>query len=94
METNNQQEELEELTVEELLARKKEMKQYFEEAVPYLEAQHKYEKMLSEISEFKFKRFQFDTQLTMHMYQLQHPEGLDKEASTQTPPIKKTFKKR
>ena len=79
MENTNQQQEMENLTPEQLAARKDEMKQFFEEAVPFLEAQHKYEKLLAEISEFKYKRFQYDTQYSMQMYQMQHPEEFETE---------------
>jgi threonyl-tRNA synthetase len=65
---------MEEMTPEQLAARKLEMKEFFEEAVPFLEAQHKYEKLLAEISEYKFKRFQYDMQHASAMYQMQHPE--------------------
>ena len=74
----NQQEERE-MTPEELVARKEEMKAFFEEAIPYLEAQHKYEKLLSEISEYKFKRLQYDMQHAGMMYQMQHPEEMESE---------------
>lgn len=73
METN-QQVDTENMTPEELIAKKNQMKEYFEEALPFLSAQHQYEKMLSEISEYKYKRFHWDTQLTMAMYQMNNPE--------------------
>jgi hypothetical protein len=79
MESNNQQEPEEQLTAEQLKQKKDEMKAYFEEALPYLEAQHKYEKLLEGISEAKFKRFQWDTQLSMSMYQMNHPEEFETE---------------
>jgi hypothetical protein len=79
MENNNQQQPEEQLTPEQLKQRKEEMKAYFEEAIPYLEAQAKYESLLANISESKFKRFQWDTQLSMAMYQMQHPEETDTE---------------
>lgn len=63
-----------ELSAEELVARKEEMKQFFEEAVPFLEAQHKYEKLIAEISEFKYRRLHFDTQAMSLMYQMNNPE--------------------
>ena len=84
MEENNQQHPEEQLTAEQLKARKEEMKAYFEEALPYLEAQHKYEKLLEGISEAKFKRFQWDTQLSMSMYQMQHPEEFETEERYKT----------
>jgi threonyl-tRNA synthetase len=73
------QQEMEQMTPEELAARKLEMKEFFEEAVPFLEAQHKYEKLLAEISEYKFKRFQYDMQHASAMYQMQHPEEQESE---------------
>jgi len=73
------QQEMEEMTPEQLAARKQEMKEFFEEAVPFLEAQHKYEKLLAEISEYKFKRFQYDMQHASAMYQMQHPEEQESE---------------
>jgi hypothetical protein len=79
MENNNQQEELEQLTPEQLAQRKEEMKAYFDEAIPYLESQVKYEKLLMDIAESKFKKFQWDTQLSMAMYQMQHPEEFETE---------------
>lgn len=45
-----------ELTQEELKARKEEMKQFYDESLPYLESQAKYEKFLTEIEEARFKR--------------------------------------
>lgn len=90
MENNNQQENVDQLTPEELVARKEEMKAYFEEALPYLEAQHKYEKLLEGISEAKFKRFQWDTQLSMAMYQMQHPEESETDERYETEAPTKT----
>lgn len=45
-----------ELTQEELQARKEEMKKFYDESLPYLESQSKYEKYLTEIEEARFKR--------------------------------------
>jgi hypothetical protein len=52
---SNQPEE-QELTQEELTARKEEMKKFYEDSIPYLEAQAKYEKLLTDIDEARFKR--------------------------------------
>lgn len=46
----------EELTPEQLEARRDEMKQFYENSLPYLEAQAKYEKLLTEVEEARFKR--------------------------------------
>lgn len=80
-----------ELSAEELMARKEEMKQFFEEAVPFLEAQHKYEKLVAEISEFKYRRLHFDTQAMSLMYQMQNPE--EKEEKEEEPKSEKKLKK-
>lgn len=60
----NQQQE-EQLSHEELMARKEEMKKFYEESVPYLEAQCKYEKLLTDIEEARFKRASFQYQFAM-----------------------------
>lgn len=99
MENNNQQEELEQLTAEQLVERKLEMKAYFDDAIPYLESQVKYEKLLMDIAESKFKKFQWDAQLSMAMYQMQHPEEheteerYETEAAPQEDPKKRKLKK-
>ena len=97
MENNNQQEEMEQLTPEQLAARKEEMKGFFDESIPYLESQLKYEKLLAEISEYKFKRFQYDTQLSMAMYQMQNPEQFkedeEPEVKEQAPVKERKLKK-
>jgi hypothetical protein len=41
----NKQEQMENLSPEQLAARKEEMKQFFEDALPYLKAQAEYEKL-------------------------------------------------
>ena len=56
-----------ELTPEELDARKKDMLKFYNESMPYLEAQLSYEKRLMEIDEVRFKRFQISMQSAMMM---------------------------
>ena len=88
----NQQEQMENLSPEELIKRKEEMKQFFEEAVPFLEAQHKYEKLVAEISEFKYRRLYFDTQAMSLMYQMQNGPEQEQEAE-KTEESKRKLKK-
>jgi hypothetical protein len=91
---DNQQEQMENLSPEELVKRKEEMKQFFEEAVPFLEAQHKYEKLVAEISEFKYRRLHFDTQAMSLMYQMQNgPESEQEQESEKTEESKRKLKK-
>lgn len=74
----NQQEQ-ENLSPEQLAARKEEMKKFFEDALPYLKAQAEYEKLLADISENKLKRLQYDHQYAVSMYQINNPEPLDED---------------
>lgn len=75
----NQQEQMENLSPDQLAERKEEMKKYFEDALPYLKAQAEYEKLLADISENKFKRLQYDHQYAVTMYQINNPEPLDED---------------
>jgi hypothetical protein len=78
----NQQPE-QELSHEELMARKEEMKQFYDESVPYLESQAKYEKLLTDIEEARFKRAQFQYQFAMMMSQSQGQELEEEEEQIQ-----------
>ena len=69
----NQQETL---TEEELKSRKDEMLKFYEESMPYLKAQHEYEKMLSDIEEQRFRRANYQMQFAMMM---QAPEMEEEE---------------
>ena len=46
----------EELSPEQLEARRDEMKQFYEKSIPYLEAQAKYEKLLTEVEQARYQR--------------------------------------
>jgi hypothetical protein len=59
----------ENLSPEELAAKKEEMLEFYKESMPYLEAQLAYEKMLSEIDETRLKR----TQIQMAYAQMMAP---------------------
>jgi len=61
----NQQER--EFTAEELAAQKEQMLQFYTESVPYLEAQLKYETLLMQIDEARFKRNSIQMQWAMMM---------------------------
>ncbi len=63
----------ENLSPEELTAKKEEMLQFYKESMPYLEAQFQYEKMLSEIDEMRLKR----TQIQMAYAQMMAPPEED-----------------
>lgn len=71
-----------ELTHEELQARKEEMLQFYTESIPYLEAQYKHEELLMKIDEARLKRAQFQIQYAMMMNPPQEsdsPEELREE---------------
>jgi len=68
-----------ELTQEELKARKEEMKQFYDESLPYLESQAKYEKFLTEIEEARFKRATIQIQWANIMAAQQEQDTADRE---------------
>jgi len=78
----NQQEQ--ELSHEELIARKEEMKQFYTESLPYLEAQLTYEKLLTDIEETRFKRASFQYQFAM-MTQQPNAEQEENDLETKAP---------
>jgi hypothetical protein len=88
----NQQPE-QELSHEELMARKEEMKQFYDESVPYLESQAKYEKLLTDIEEARFKRAQFQYQFAMMMSQSQEPDSEDELEETPSQAKERKLKK-
>ena len=57
----------ENLSAEELALKKEEMLKFYEESMPYLDSQLKYEKMLCDIDEMRFKRSQIQMQYAMMM---------------------------
>ena len=68
----------EELSPEQLEARRDEMKQFYEKSLPYLEAQAKYEKLLTEVEEARYKRATMQFQYANIMAAAQGPD-LDDE---------------
>lgn len=74
----NQQEK--EFTAEDLAAQKEQMLQFYTESVPYLEAQLKYETLLMQIDEARFKRNNVQMQWAM-MMQAQQEAELSEEGS-------------
>ena len=72
----------EQMSSEELAQRKEEMKSFYDESAPYLESQAKYERLLTEIEESRFKRASFQYQYAMMM--AQQPENPNDENETPT----------
>lgn len=77
------QQEFEQLTEEQLKERKDEMLSFYQESMPYLEAQLSYEKTLTEIEEQRFKRATYQMQWAMMM---QNPESEMPENSPEEEP--------
>lgn len=70
------------MSPEELNARKEEMRQFYEESIPYLSAQCQHEEFLSKIAEARFKRMHYEIQLAMLM---QGPEKEQNNADQEKP---------
>lgn len=71
MENINQQEQEQELTPEQLTERKEQMLSFYTESLPYLEAQLKYESLLTSIDETRFKRTNIQMQYAMMASEMQ-----------------------
>lgn len=69
------------LSAEQLAERKEQMLNFYTESILYLEAQYKYEKLLTDIDCERLKRAQYSMQYAMMMQQGQEKpeESLDKE---------------
>jgi hypothetical protein len=78
----------EELSPEELEARRDEMKEFYEKSIPYLEAQSKYEALLTEVEEARFKRANMQVQYANMMAMAQGPE-MDMDEEEQVQPVPK-----
>jgi hypothetical protein len=77
----------EELSPEQLEARREEMKEFYERSVPYLEAQAKYEKLLTEVEEARYKRATMQLQYATMMAATQ--PDLEEDDNEQDVPVQK-----
>lgn len=87
----------ENLSAEELDQRKEEMKEFYDSSIPYLESQLKYEVLLTDVEEARFKRANFAYQWQMLMANTQPPEESDKDVdkpAQDKKPIKRSKLKR
>jgi hypothetical protein len=85
MENQHQEEQL---TAEQLEARRLEMKAFYESSIPYLESQAKYEKLLTEVEESRYKRATMQFQYA-NMMAAQHEieqEELENEPTAEKAP--------
>jgi hypothetical protein len=74
----------EQLSAEQLEARREEMKQFYESSVPYLEAQAKYERLLTEVEEARYKRATMQLQYATMMAATQPSENDENEPTIST----------
>lgn len=79
-------ENTENLSPEELIAKKEEMLKFYKDSMPYLQAQFDYEELLSQIDEMRLKR----TQIQMAYAQMMAPP----EEEDSMPQPEKTSKER
>ena len=82
----------ENLSPEELAAKKEEMLTFYKESMPYLEAQFNYEKMLSEIDEMRLKRTHIQMQYAQMMAPPEEEENPSMEAPMPKPSKKRKLK--
>jgi hypothetical protein len=80
--------ENQQLTPEQMEEKKKEMMQFYEESMSYLDAQYKYEKVLADIDEVRLKRTQIQMQFAMLAQQSQELEEDEEEFKAPVKPIK------
>lgn len=64
----------EQLSPEQLEARRDEMKHFYEKSIPYLEAQAKYEKLLTEVEQARYQRATMQFQYANMMAAAQGPD--------------------
>lgn len=84
--------ENQQLTPEQMEEKKKEMMAFYEESMPYLEAQFKYEKILADIDEVRLKRTQIQMQFAMLAQQNPEMEEDEEEYEAPVKPIKEEAK--
>ncbi len=85
------EQEMEQMSPEDLAKKKKEMLDFYTESIPYLDAQHKYEETLMKLDEVRFKRAQIQMQFAMMM---NPPEEMEDEPQPEPQSKKRTLKKK
>jgi len=86
------EQEMEQMSPEDLAKKKKEMLDFYTESIPYLDAQHKYEETLMKLDEVRFKRAQIQMQFAMMMNPPE--EMMEEESQAKSQPKKRTLKKK
>ena len=86
------EQEMEQMSPEDLAKKKKEMLDFYTESIPYLDAQHKYEETLMKLDEVRFKRAQIQMQFAMMMNPPE--EMMEEEPQAKSQPKKRTLKKK
>ncbi len=86
------EQEMEQMSPEDLAKKKKEMLDFYTESIPYLDAQHKYEETLMKLDEVRFKRAQIQMQFAMMMNPPE--EMMEEEPQANSQSKKRTLKKK
>lgn len=89
----NEQVEERELSQEELAARKEEMLRFYQESMPYLQAQCDYEELLARIDEARFKRAEAQIKFAMMMQGPPKDNGSDDDIDEATQTKERKLKK-
>ena len=85
----NQQDQ-ENMSVEQLAQRKADMLNFYQDSIPYLEAQLNYEDMLLKIDEARFKRSSIAYQFAMMTQNSENPETSDADdTNIDSEPVRK-----
>lgn len=71
-----------ELTTEQLQERKEQMLKFYTESLPYLKAQHEYEKLLADIDGERLRRAQYNMQFAMLMQQGEEQPKQEKDVES------------
>lgn len=85
----NQQPE-EQLSAEELTARKEELLKFYTDSMPYINAQYEYEKKLMELDDVRFRRTQIQIQMAMMMNPELSQQAEEENLSVKESPVQET----
>jgi len=85
------EQEMEQMSPEDLAKKKKEMLDFYTESIPYLDAQRNYEETLMKLDEVRFKRAQIQMQFAMMM---NPPEEMEEEPQPEPQSEKRSLKRK
>jgi hypothetical protein len=80
----------EQLSAEELTARKEELLKFYTDSMPYINAQYEYEKKLMELDDVRFRRTQIQIQMAMMMNPELSQQAEEENLSVKESPVQET----